>query len=108
MNARRFKSDLPLFITQQSLVEQELIRRYKQQKGIDDLEQARQAVRKGKQNGQSFQITPGPAMGWADDGSDDRTGTEMPNQEYYNAYWPEENDNGSGQSGRQLLTDAKS
>lgn len=86
-------------------MEQELIRRYKQKKGIDDLEQARQAVRKGKQNGQSFQITPGPAMGWADNPDDDRTGTEMPDEKYWNAKWPEREKSKS--KGRQLLTDAE-
>lgn len=87
-------------------MDQELIRRYKQQKGIDDLEQARQAVRKGKQNGQSFQITPGPAMGWADtDG--DRDEVWEPEEKYWNAKWPEREQNNSSKTGRQLLTDAK-
>lgn len=88
-------------------MEQELIRRYKQQKGIDDLEQARQTVRKGRGDGPTFQITPGPAMGWADDPDDDRTGTWEPEEKYWNAKWPEREQSEGSSKGRQLLTDAK-
>jgi len=80
----------------------DLIRKYKREKGIDDLEQAKDAVRKRKK---TMQITPGPAKGWADNPEDDRTGVEMPDEKYYNAHWPKENDSKGG--GRQLLTDAE-
>jgi len=85
-------------------MEQELIRRYKQQKGIDDLEQAKDGVR--GESGAAMHITPGPAMGWADtDG--DRDEVFDPDEKYWNAKWPErEQQNGSSESQRQLLTDA--
>ncbi len=83
----------------------DLVRKYKREKEIDDVEQAKDAVRN---RDASIQITPGPAMGWADEPEDDRTGVEMPDEEYYNAYWPEEQNEGQSQNRRQLLTDAKS
>lgn len=83
----------------------DLIRKYKREKGINDLEQARNGVR--GEEGAAVQVTPGPAMGWADD-PDDRTGVEMPDQRYLNAKWPErERQKSSSKSQRKLLTDAK-
>lgn len=82
----------------------DLIRKYKKEKGIDSLEQAKSAVR--GEDGAAMQITPGPAMGWADDPEDDRTGVEMPDQKYYNARCPEREQSNEKNS-RQLLTDAK-
>ncbi len=81
----------------------DLIRKYKKEKGIDSLEQAKKAVR--GEHGSAMQITPGPAMGWANDPEDDRTGVEMPDRKYANAVDPEKRE--SRQTERQLLTDAK-
>jgi len=84
-----------------------LIRKYKQKKGIDDIERAKARVR--DEEGPAMQITPGPAMGWAPDGKEDRTGTEMPDERHWNARWPsKEEKESSGEASRQLLTDAKS
>jgi hypothetical protein len=81
----------------------DLIRKYKKEKEIDSLEQAKSAVR--GEDGAAMQITPGPAMGWADDPEDDRTGVEMPDEKYANAVDSEKRE--SRQTERQLLTDAK-
>lgn len=83
----------------------DLVRKYKQEKGINDIEQAKKEVR--GERGPAMQITPGPAKGFAQDPKDDRTGTHMPDEKYWNARWPSEEKNGS-EKGRQLLTDAKS
>jgi hypothetical protein len=82
----------------------DLIRKYKREKGIDSLEQAKQAVR--GENGAAMQITPGPAKGFADQPDNDRTGVEMPDQKYYNAKWPEKEKQNEQQT-RKLITDAK-
>lgn len=82
-----------------------MTQKYKKQKGIDDLERARQEILGS--DGKALNVTPGPAMGWADtDG--DRDEVVEPDQKYWNAKWPEqENSSSKGGNGRQLLTDAK-
>ena len=84
----------------------DLIRKYKKEKGIDSVEQAKKAVR-GEQ-GPPMQITPGPAMGFAE--KEGRSGVEMPDERYWNAKNPqkEKENSGKASNGRQLLTDAKS
>ena len=86
----------------------DLIRKYKKEKGISSVEQAKKAVR-GEQ-GPAMQITPGLAMGFAENPEDNRTGVEMPDEKYWNAKDPqkEKENSGKASNGRQLLTDAKS
>ena len=85
----------------------DLIRNYKEKKGINSVGQAKQAVR-GKR-GPTMQITPGAAMGWAPNGEEDRTGVEMSNEKYWNAKDPqkEKENSGKASNSRQLLSDAK-
>lgn len=81
----------------------DLIRKYKKEKGIDSLEQAKKVVR--GEDGAAMQITPGPAMGWADSNENRTANVEMPDEKYANAVDPEKRE--SRRTERQLLTDAK-
>ena len=85
----------------------DLIRKYKEEKGIDSVEQAKKAVR--GEWGPAMQITPGPAMGFAETSENNRTGVEMPDEKYWNAKDPQKEKETSGKASndRQLLTDAK-
>ena len=83
----------------------DLIRKYKKEKGIDSLEQAKSAVR--GEHGAAMQITPGPAMGWADSNQDRTANVEMPDRKYANAVDPNQKENRQTENRRQLLTDAK-
>lgn len=82
----------------------DLIRKYKKEKGINSLEQAKRKVRKRKQ---AMAITPGPAVGWADSNEDRTANVEMPDEKYANAVDPEKQENRQTENRRQLLTDAK-
>jgi hypothetical protein len=85
----------------------DLVHKYKKEKGIDSVEQAKQAVR-GERH-PAMQITPGPAVGWAPNSNeDDRTGVEMPDERHWNARWPPKEEKESpSKASRQLLTDTK-